>query len=215
MKKLDEIALNIELVLISIIEGVALISLAESAEPILHSADWLLYLPFIIAGLLILLVFWSQAILHAVSFIRWPLRMEHMLLYFVAAFLQVIAYSNMTDLAGWFFWWSIFSVLAIVIYFVDLKIIRDTKEASASHHKAFMHEVEKRHVFELKYLVPIALLYNLVGLALAVYVPAVEESRTLYATLGIVQALVSFGALYDCIRNFKERGRMIPTLFSE
>ena len=73
MTKLDEIAINIELVLISLIEGFALANLAERAVPLLDGKDALLYLPYILSGLLIILVFWSQSILHAVSFIRWPL----------------------------------------------------------------------------------------------------------------------------------------------
>src|SRR5690349_17335704 len=105
MRKLDEIALNIELVLISIIEGVALTSLAEHSNEIFANGE-LVYIPYVLAGLVLLLAFWSQAILHAVSFIRWPLRMEHMLLYFLAAFLQVLAYGNIMHTVNWFFWWT-------------------------------------------------------------------------------------------------------------
>ena len=207
MTKLDEIALNIELVLISIIEGLALVSLAGYATPILHSADWARSLPYILAGLVILLVFWSQAILHAISFIRWPLRMEHMFLYFVAVFLQVIAYSAMTDILAWFFWWSLFSILAFIIYVVDLRIIRHMPRSE------FMADVERRHIFEMRYLVPIALAFNLVALSLVYFMPQLLGNHIVYFSLGGLQLLISIGALYDCVRNFHERSDKLVFLF--
>jgi hypothetical protein len=215
MSKLDEIALNIELVLISIIEGVALTKLAENAVPLLRSTDSLQYLPYVLAGLAFLLVFWAQAILHAVSFIRWPLRMEHMLLYFVAGFLQVVAYSNVTDISVWFFWWTIFSLLTFVIYYVDLFIIRDS--AGVFHGKPggaeFIAEVERRHITEMTYLVPTALAFNVFAFCLAHFAPAIFSSSASYAALGTVQLLVSLGALVDCVRNFNRRRDILPTLF--
>ena len=104
MTKLDEIAVNIELVLISLIEGVALITLAEQTVRVLGESDWYRYISYVLGGLAILLVFWAQSILHAVSFIRWPVRVEHMFLYFCAVLVQIIAYTSITDIAAWFFW---------------------------------------------------------------------------------------------------------------
>ena len=215
MPKLDEIALNIELVLISVIEGVALTKLAEGALPVFVGLNALQYIPYALAGLAILLVFWSQAILHAVSFIRWPLRTEHMFLYFIAAFVQVIAYGSIDDLASWFLWWTIFSVVAIAIYFIDLRMIREAAPRFA-HLKggpAFVKEVEERHIFEMKYLVPIAIAFNLICFTFAYGMPTLFDSPFVYATLGILQLLISLFALYDCMRNFKKRSAILPSLF--
>jgi hypothetical protein len=214
MTKLDEIALNIELVLISIIEAVALTFLAESAVHVLHQPDPMRYIPYVFAGLAILLVFWSQAILHAISFVRWPLRMEHMLLYFVAVFLQVVAYSDIDNLAGWFFWWTLFSVLAFIIYVVDLRIIRDvgSKFSSLPHGSEFMAEIESRHIYEMKFLMPIALAFNIIALLLATLHPGLFVNAWLYGALGIVQLAFSIGALFDCVKNFRGRSVMIASL---
>jgi hypothetical protein len=216
MTKLDEIALNIELVLISIIEGVALTKLAENAVPLLRSTDSLQYLPYILAGLAFLLVFWAQAILHAVSFIRWPLRMEHMLLYFVAGFLQVVAYSNISNITVWFFWWTVFSLLTLFIYYVDLKIIRDTAAsfAAKSGGTEFIREVERRHINEMKYLVPSALVFNIVAFSLTYFAPSLFVNPLPYSILGILQLLISLGALIDCVRNFRGRSGLLFSLFS-
>src|SRR5262245_57731292 len=124
MTKLDEIAVNVELVLISLIEGVALVTLAEQTIRALEEPDWYRYIPYMIGGLAILLVFWAQSIMHAISFIRWPIRVEHMFLYFVSAFVQILAYVNIVNITGWFFWWSVFSMVAIGMYFLDLQILK-------------------------------------------------------------------------------------------
>ena len=130
MTKLDDIALSVELVLISLIESVALTFLAEHAIPALQSPDWSKYVPYIVSGLAIILVFWAQSILHAVSFIRWPIRVGHMFLYFIAAFLQILAYSALENLELWFFWWSLFTAVGLVMYMVDLSIIRDARASA-------------------------------------------------------------------------------------
>jgi hypothetical protein len=214
MQNLDEIALNIELVLISIIEGVALTKLAENAVPVLNGTSQLAYLPFVLAGLAILLVFWAQAILHAVSFIRWPLKMEHMFLYFIAAFLQVIAYANIEHAASWFFWWSVFSVLALFIYAIDLRIIREAgpKLHALTGGAAFVATVEARHSRELKILVPVALAFNVVAFLFVWLRPDIFATQSSIAVLGTLQFLISCGALVDCMRNFASRSTMLEQL---
>ena len=214
MTKLDEIALNIELVLISIIEGVALTKLAENAVPVLNGIDALQRIPFVLAGLAILLVFWSQAILHAVSFIRWPLKMEHMFLYFLAAFIQVIAYTDVERITPWFFWWSVFSAVAILIYFVDLRIIHEAtpRFLELTGGKAFIEEVARRHKREMTILVPVALAFNFIAYGLTYFYPGFFAIPLAAGALGAVQLLISLGALYDCMRNFKARSLALTPL---
>ena len=216
MSKLDEVALNIELVLISIIEAAALTFLGENATALLHTPHWLMYIPSILAGLAILLVFWSQAILHAVSFIRWPLRMEHMLLYFVAALVQIIAYGFMADLMQWFLWWTLFSLIAVFIYIADLDIIRTSKASfeKFSGGKAYIDTVEARHLTELKRLVPLALMFNVVALFVTWYWSNLFHNPFLFGGICLLQGLVSLGALFDCVRNFSQRARLLPSFFT-
>ncbi|MBI5470680.1 hypothetical protein HY968_05205 [Candidatus Kaiserbacteria bacterium] len=209
MMKLDEIAINIELVLVSLIEGVALVTLAEHAAEILHGPDALVSIPYILAGLAIILAFWSQSILHAVSFIRWPVRVEHMFLYFVAGFIQVIAYTNIDAATAWFFWWSIFTLVALLMYALDLRIIRESR---ARFPAVFLAEVERRHIYEMKYLVPIALVFNAGALAFAFFFPETFSTGIGFFVLGSLQLLISLLAIYDCTKNFRDRSAMIAKL---
>ncbi len=217
MTKLDEIAVNVELVLISLIEGVALVTLAERIVVALQEPDWFRYLPYMVAGFAILLVFWAQSILHAISFIRWPIRIEHMFLYFASALLQIIAYSALLHIGSWFFWWSLFSLVAMGMYFLDLWILRDSYDSFSKLKggTAFLSEVERRHVFEMKFLVPLALGFNVLGMVAVLLFPDMFQNIFVYMTPGVIQLLFTCYALYDCIKNFRIRSKMIAELFSE
>jgi len=217
MSTLDQIALSIELVLISVVEAVALTFLAENAAPLLRDGAQLIYVPYAIAGLLFILFFWSQSILHAVSFIRWPLSLHRMFLYFVLAFIQAVAYSNLANPTMWFFWFSLFGLLGLGLYLLDLRIIRQSRRffAHLPGGGEFMDEVERRHHYELRVLVPAALLFNFAAFGLLVAFPAeLSSGVVLRATLGILSALFAAGALIDCMANFDKRSALIAKLFA-
>jgi hypothetical protein len=217
MTKLDEIAVNVELVLISLIEGAALVALAEQIVRTLEEPDWIRYVPYMLAGLAILLVFWAQSILHAVSFIRWPIRAGHTLTYFVCGLLQIIAYTHILHADGWFLWWTFFSFAAIGMYFLDLQIMRSEYD----HFKKlnggleFIEAVEARHFYEMKYIVPGAFAFHVAGLIAALLFPHNYVNIVVYMIPGILQFIFTGYVLYDCIKNFRVRSEMIAKLFAD
>jgi hypothetical protein len=217
MTKLDEIAVNIELVLISLIEGVALVTLAERIVVALQEPDWYRYLPYMLAGFAILLVFWAQSIMHAISFIRWPIRIEHMFMYFASALFQIIAYTSLLHVGTWFLWWTIFSLLAMGMYFLDLWILKDSYPSFSKLKggTAFLSEVERRHIFEMKFLVPSALAFNIIGVIAVFLFPDSFQNIFIYMTPGIIQLAFTLYALYDCVKNFRARSLMIAEIFAE
>lgn len=209
MTKLDEIAINIELVLISLIEGVALVTLAEHSVDLLQGPEAFWYLPYILSGLLIILVFWAQSIMHALSFIRWPLNMWHMFLYFFAAFLQIVAYGAIEDKLMWFFWWTIFTLVGLGMYVLDLKVLQQMRSRLGND---YINKIEERHRYEMRVLIPAALVFNLAMLLLTAVFPAWFESGFLFALPAILQLLVSCVALYDCVNNFNARSVLIARI---
>ena len=74
--ELDAMVVNIELTLVSIIQGVALSFLAENARVALAGRLWTAA-PYVLAGLLIILLFWSRSLIHTLTLIRWPLEFGH------------------------------------------------------------------------------------------------------------------------------------------
>ena len=63
---------EIELTLVSIIQGVAFTFLIENARRVM-SIKQIVFWPYVAAGLLVILVFWSRSVLHIITLIRWPL----------------------------------------------------------------------------------------------------------------------------------------------
>ena len=135
-------------------------------------------------------------------------------MYFLAAFLQVLIYSNITNSVQWFFWGTLFSLVILWTYFVDLRILREVVPTFSRMQGGadYIHEVLRRHVNEMKFLLPISIAFNIVALLLV----ALDSGHNpwLPIILGTLQVLVSFGALVDCVRNFKDRSARLPAIFN-
>ena len=210
---LNDIAIGIEITLISIVEGFALAALATSVLP--GQGLSLEYVPYATAGIIFILIFWSQSVLHTVSFIRWPLSAAHMFLYFIAAFVQVVAYGHLTNPTSWFFWWLVFSIVGAALYSIDAGIIRRERPAFAAlpGGTAFLDEVERRHRYEMWTVVLAAILFNGgVFIAFTLYPELVENPRIVFFT-GLLQLVPALITLADSMRNFSRRCRLISELY--
>jgi hypothetical protein len=70
LRDLDSLVVNTELTLISIIQGVALYWLTDSSRHVLVSGQ-VAYWPYVVIGLLFVLLFWSRALIHYLGNLRW------------------------------------------------------------------------------------------------------------------------------------------------
>jgi hypothetical protein len=156
-----------------------------------------------------------EEILHAVSFIRWPLRLDRMFIYFILAFVQSIAYSNLTNPKMWFFWLSLFSLVGLGLYLLDLRLIRLSRPLlmQMPGGKDLFDEIERRHLYEVRVQVPAALLFNLAALGLLILFPGYFAGAVPLAMLGSASALATLAALIDCMANFTARSRLIARCF--
>lgn len=66
--RLDQFVLDIEFLLISVVQGVVLATLAASAVGPITKLQFEFWL-YIISAFLVIIIFWSNAIVHALSFI--------------------------------------------------------------------------------------------------------------------------------------------------
>src|SRR5262249_58483628 len=89
--ELDQVIANVELTLASIVQGLALQFLAQSAGALL-SWDKAMIWPYAFSALLIVLLFWSRALIHTLTLIRWPLEFFHNFFYFGCATIEAIAF---------------------------------------------------------------------------------------------------------------------------
>jgi hypothetical protein len=128
--ELDSMIVEIELTLVSIIQGVALTVLIESAREVIGSFH-LIFWPYVMSGLLIILVFWSRAVLHIITVIRWPLEFGHNFLYIGCALVEALLFAQLEKPAMWFGFAAAFIAVGWVLFVYDLRLIRARTRDSA------------------------------------------------------------------------------------
>lgn len=127
---LDAMIVEIELTLVSIIQGVALTMLIESAHEVVAGTH-LLFWPYVLAGLLIILVFWSRAVLHILTLIRWPIELGHNFLYIGCALLEAILFAQLAKPERWFGFGAAFMAAGWLLFVYDLRLIHTRMDDSA------------------------------------------------------------------------------------
>src|SRR5439155_388957 len=93
-RELHHLVLDVEFVLISVVQGVALTTLAAAAAPMLRTHQLMTYV-FVATGLLFVLSFWSVALVHAISFLSWPMDLVHYFFYFGVALVECLTFAQM------------------------------------------------------------------------------------------------------------------------
>jgi len=121
---------EIELTLVSIIQGVALTVLIESTREIMAERD-LIFWPYVLSGLFIILVFWSRAVLHIITVIRWPLEFGHNFLYIGCALVEALLFAQLRQPVRWFAFAAAFIAVGWILFVYDLRLIRARARDSA------------------------------------------------------------------------------------
>jgi hypothetical protein len=128
--ELDSMIVEIELTLVSIIQGVALTVLIENAHSIVADRQ-IFFWPYVFAGLLVIFVFWSRAVLHIITVIRWPLEFGHNFLYIACALVEAILFAQLGKPAAWFGFGAAFIVIGWTLFVYDLRLIHARMRDSA------------------------------------------------------------------------------------
>ena len=166
--ELDAIVVNIELTLVSIIQGVALSFLTENARAVLAGRLWTAW-PYVLAGLFIILLFWSRSIIHTLTLFRWPLEFGHNFFYITCTLAQAIAFTRLADPFWWFVLCGVFSALVWGLFSYDLRIIRMLEADSRSEDALRLYRIVLRdQKLNIWFLVPGILLFN-VACAIAIH----------------------------------------------
>jgi hypothetical protein len=121
--ELDAMIADIELTLVSIIQGVALTVLIEASREAIATFDWMMW-PYVLSGLVIILVFWSRVVLHILTVIRWPLEFGHNFLYIACALVEAFAFAQLGNPARWFAFIAAFLAVGWLLFAYDLRLIR-------------------------------------------------------------------------------------------
>lgn len=212
--RLDALTLDIEFLLISVVQGVALGFLASEAGNLVSELKYE-YFIYIVSAFLFILVFWSGAIIHSISFVKWPLDLYHNFLYFLAGLVEVMAFSQMDHPLRWFIFILGFFVVSGVAYLVDLNLIKNHEaDFATSKQKNLYKHIYQRQVFELKFLVPAGMIFSIFCMGLIFLYPAVFIEQKIHVVLGTVQAIFGVVLLLNFMQSYKQRSRLITQSIS-
>lgn len=209
-KQLDQLVLDVELVLISVVQGVALSTLALVAGPRMTAPDPLSAI-FLATGLLFILSFWSVAIIHALSFVLWPMDLGHYFFYFTLALLVCLTFAQMEHPVAWFQWslWCFIMTSLLYVYDYRLILARRTAFEDAPPRRALYAQILRQQRLEMTLLMPAGLGFNFV----AWLVVRADPGRAL--PLAAIQLLFTGLFVANFTLSFGERRRLITAAIED
>lgn len=160
---LDATVVNIELTLISIIQGLALGVLASASVDPIVQLQWQVW-PYIATGLLVVLIFWSRSLLHTLSFIGWPLEFGHTFVYFGTTLLEAVALTQVANPQHWFALNALYALAVWGLYAYDLRIVRHhAEDFSTPAERLLLDDIVKDQRLNIGFMMPAAAAFQ--GLA--------------------------------------------------
>ncbi len=193
---------EIELTLCSIIQGVALYFLVDNARLVLsggQSAAW----PYVIAGLLIILLFWSRSLIHTLTLIRWPLEFVHNFFYITCALIEALAFTRLGNPFMWFFLTAFYAVIVWALFVYDMRIVELRRKDSAGPAGSRLYAMVARDQrLNIAIVIPAIFVFNAAS-AVAIHVrPELFVQRGGHLILIALQATGLFLYLAYVIRAF-------------
>jgi len=207
--QLDNTVVGIELTLISIIQGLALGALATSSVRPLVSLQWEVW-PYIAAGLLVILIFWSRSLVHTLSFIGWPLEFGHTFLYFGATLVEAVALSQVSDPEKWFALNALYAAVVWGLYAYDLRLVRQrVDDFDTPPERALLADILHDQRVNIGFMMPAAAAFQVIAWWLLHEFPQVMLARRWHLLLIGATLLFSANYLYGGVRLLRRRREWI------
>ena len=191
--QLSSLVMTIEFTLISVMAGVVLAPLATEAKDLLRDLRFKFW-PYILFGLLYILLVWSGVISHSFTFVGWPFELGHNLLYIVWALTLALQVSFLKDPTGWFAMNTLQYLVTGWVGAYDLRILRGRAMGSGGATKALFDMAEQRQS-RLVRLVPLAVGSSGLSLVLLLIYPGIFLGQHAHWLLGCFQLLIAAGGL--------------------
>jgi hypothetical protein len=213
--EMDGIVVEIELTLISIIQGVALTFLIERARDVVSLGNAVFW-PYVIAGLLVIFVFWSRSVLHIITVIRWPLEFGHNFLYIACALIEAVMFSSLTNPPAWFGLGALFGIVGWTLFAYDMKLIKARELDSAGPASDQLVALVKRDQWiNIVLLVPAIAISNLVCLFCIRIAPDFFLHRQFHVVLAAAQVIGFAAYLGYVIRHFRALAPLVARARAE
>ena len=208
-KELDLLVVNIELTLVSIVQGVALSFLAEGSYSVVVARRYLFW-PYVVSGLFIILLFWSRSLIHTFTVIRWPLEFPHNFLYIASTMLEVIIFTQLENPVHWFALSAVYGGMIWLLFAVDLRMIRRRlEELNKEAAQALLVVVEREQITNVRFLMPMSVVFG-AGVALTIHLwPDFFLARGWHVLCALLQLIFAGGYLAYVMRYYK---RLLPLM---
>lgn len=200
MHELDGVVANIELTVISIVQGMALSFLVEGARALFVDARPSA-LPYLVTGLLVAFSMWARAVIHAFTVIRWPLELGHNFAYFVAALCEAALFTQAGNPRRWYPVGLVMVLLFWGMFLYERRMYRLRRaDGGGPESAALLDLLEAEHELNLRALMPALLAAWGASTALVFAAPGVFLARGWHVALGALQALGMLAYLAHVIR---------------
>ena len=166
-RELDSTVINIELTLVSIIQGVALFFLTDNARAVMSARNWGAFL-YVAAGLCVIFIFWSRSIIHTLTLIKWPLEFGHNFFYIGCALGEAILFSRLDHPLAWFQLSAAYAGVVWLLFIYDMRLIRARiTESTSLADQTLYARARADQLLNIWILVPLLFLLNF-GCAFAI-----------------------------------------------
>ena len=201
-RELDSVVINIELTLVSIIQGVALFFLTDNARVLISLSHWEAFL-YVAAALCVIFVFWSRSVIHTLTLIGWPLEFGHNFFYIGCALGEAILFSRLDNPLAWFQLSAAYACIVWLLFVYDMRLIHTRlAESRADSQRALYNRAMSDQLLNIRLLVPLLIALNVVS-AFAIWRwPDLFIARAGHTWLISMQLLSFIGYLFYTSRYF-------------
>ena len=201
-RELDSVVINIELTLVSIIQGVALFFLTDNARVLISLSHWEAFL-YVAAALCVIFVFWSRSVIHTLTLIGWPLEFGHNFFYIGCALGEAILFSRLDNPLAWFQLSAAYACIVWLLFVYDMRLIHTRlAESRVDPQRALYARAMSDQLLNIRLLVPLLIALNVVS-AFAIWRwPDLFIARAGHTWLISTQLLSFIGYLFYTSRYF-------------
>ncbi len=201
-RELDSVVINIELTLVSIIQGVALFFLTDNARGLLVTNHMSASL-YVAAGLCVIFIFWSRSVIHTLTLIRWPLEFGHNFFYIACALGEAILFSRLDNPLAWFQLSTTYAGIVWLLFIYDMRLIRARiAESRADSERALYAFARSDQLLNIRLLAPLLIALNLLSAFVIWRCPQFFIARAGHIWLISIQLLSFIGYLFYTSRYF-------------
>ena len=201
-RELDSVVINIELTLVSIIQGVALFFLTDNARGLLVTNHMSASL-YVAAGLCVIFIFWSRSVIHTLTLIRWSLEFGHNFFYIACALGEAILFSRLDNPLAWFQLSTAYAGIVWLLFIYDMRLIRARiAESRADSERALYAFARSDQLLNIRLLAPLLIALNLLSAFVIWRWPQFFIARAGHIWLISIQLLSFIGYLFYTSRYF-------------